>query len=274
MLVVVPIGVDAVGVRDLAVAVVVTQVLPPEPLVVECVLIAVWIGGDHKPQLGVLEQALDLLVVHAPLVDEEAQEAPVDLDADPLSSVLVGHVEGRRPCPVGDLVGALGDLERDQLAALVGVAEDFELDELRVVPGQRPQLIANAARLVPRTPDCVPGCGLLGRELGLRLAVFGFSRRDFEPASLKAGALLVGQHDVDLDAVANVAHRHHVKALPQQGVDVACGRLDRVDLELVLAAVAAAFGLCARDSSGERENEHEREYQSPLHRRPPSPRCV
>jgi len=54
MLVEVSVRVDAVDAGDLAVAVVVAQVLPPQAFVVERVLVAVRIRDDDEPQLRVL----------------------------------------------------------------------------------------------------------------------------------------------------------------------------------------------------------------------------
>ena len=129
----VAVRIDAVADGDLPVAVVVAQVLAPQPLVVERVLVAVGVRGDHEPQLGVLEQSLDLLVVRPPAVDEVVQQAAVDLEADPLARVLVRRVQDRRTRSVGYLAGALRDLQRDQLATLMRPPEHLELDELRVV---------------------------------------------------------------------------------------------------------------------------------------------
>ena len=118
VLVEVAVRVDAVVAGDLAVAVVVAQVLPPQPLVVERVLVAVRVRDRHEPQLGALEQSLDGLVVRAPSVDEVVQQPPVDLDRDPLAGVLGGAVEDRRRVPSGTC-WPLRDLQRDDLAPLV-----------------------------------------------------------------------------------------------------------------------------------------------------------
>jgi hypothetical protein len=130
MLVEVSVRVDAVDAGDLAVAVVVAQVLPPQAFVVERVLVAVRIRDDDEPQLGVLEQPLDRLVVRAPSVDEVVQQPPIDLGADPLAGVLGRAVENRRAAAVGDVAGRLSDLQREQFAPTVGVA--LRLDQLRL----------------------------------------------------------------------------------------------------------------------------------------------
>jgi hypothetical protein len=70
---VVPVWIDAVGVRDLPVRVVVAQVLPPEALDVERVLVAIGVVHEDEPELGVPEEAPDLAVVRPPLVDVPMQ---------------------------------------------------------------------------------------------------------------------------------------------------------------------------------------------------------
>ncbi len=156
VLVEVAVGVDAVAGRDLAVAVVVPQVLPPQPLDVERVLVAVGVGHDDEPQLGVLQEAPDLSVVGPPAVDHVVQRPSIDLDRDPLTGVLRRRVEHGGAAAVADAPGALGDLERDELAALVGLPQHLELHELGVVGGDLVQLVADAPGLVPRPPDVNP----------------------------------------------------------------------------------------------------------------------
>jgi hypothetical protein len=63
----------------LAVAVVVAQVLAPQALVVERVLVAVGVRDEHEPELGLAKELADLAVVVAPAVDVVLQQAPVDL---------------------------------------------------------------------------------------------------------------------------------------------------------------------------------------------------
>ena len=88
VLVEVAVWIDAVADVDLIVVVVVAQVLAPQPLVVECVLVAVGVGDDHEPELGPLEHPPDRPVVGPPAADEVIQGAPVHLGADPLARVL------------------------------------------------------------------------------------------------------------------------------------------------------------------------------------------
>jgi hypothetical protein len=84
----VPVRVDAVADADLPVAVVVAEVLAPQSLAVERVLVAVGVRHDDEPELGGLEEAADLLVLGPPSVDDVMEQPPVDLGADPLARVL------------------------------------------------------------------------------------------------------------------------------------------------------------------------------------------
>jgi hypothetical protein len=84
---VVPVRVDSVAVRDDPVPVVVAEVLPPEPLDVEGVLVSVRVVNEDEPQLGVLQQPLNRLVVGPPLVDVPVEQAPIDLCRDPFTRV-------------------------------------------------------------------------------------------------------------------------------------------------------------------------------------------
>ena len=119
---------------DLAVAVVVAQVLAPQPLDVERVLVAVGVGDEHEPQLGLLQQLADLAVVGAASWSTKWwRRAPVDLGADPLAGVLQRAVEHRRPATRrGRPRAPLVTLSGDDLAALAGVADHLELHQLRL----------------------------------------------------------------------------------------------------------------------------------------------
>ena len=196
----VAVGVDAVGPGDHAVVVVVAQVLAPQPLVVERVLVAVGVGDDHEPQLVGLQEVLDLLVVGAPAVDEPVHQPPVDLGGDPLARVLRRAVQHGRPRAIRDAPGALGQLQRDELATLVGLAEHLELDQLRVLLREAVQLVADAARLIPGSEDLVARRGLLGCQLLGRLAVLVLLDLDVDTAVAEALRLVLGEHDVEAHA--------------------------------------------------------------------------
>jgi hypothetical protein len=62
----VAVRIDTIDTGDLTVTVVVAQVLAPQPLVVERVLVAVGVGDQDEPQFGGLDQILDGGVVGAP----------------------------------------------------------------------------------------------------------------------------------------------------------------------------------------------------------------
>ncbi len=127
-------------------------------------------------------------------------ESPVHLGGDPLPGVLGRAVQHRRPGAVGDAPGALGQLQRDDLATLVGVAEHHELDQLRVVLREAVELVADAPILVPRPPDVEPGRGLLGSQLPGGLAVLVLLDLDIQAARLESLRLARGEHDVDAHA--------------------------------------------------------------------------
>ena len=74
-LVIVPVQVDPVADRDLLVAVVVAEVLPPQALDVERVLVAVGVGDRHEPELARVEELLHDRVL-AVVVDVATKEAP------------------------------------------------------------------------------------------------------------------------------------------------------------------------------------------------------
>jgi hypothetical protein len=156
VLVVVAVRVDAVVGGGGAAAVVVAEVLAPEALDIEGVLVAVGIVDEHEPQLVVLEQPPDVPVVGPPAVDVPVEQAAVDLGADPLASVVGGGVQQRRAGPIGNLVGALGELQGDVLPPLVRPAQDHQLDELRVAAGELVHLVADAPRLVVGPPHREP----------------------------------------------------------------------------------------------------------------------
>src|SRR3954468_18046383 len=260
----VAVGIDAVAGGDLPVVVVVAQVLAPQALVVERVLVAVRVGRDDEPQLGALEHVADLLVVRAPAVDEVVQKPSVDLEADPLARVLVGRVEDRRPRAVALAAGRLGDLQREQLTPLVGPAEHLELDDLRVLGGDLVQLVADATRLVPRAPDVVAadrhGARLLGDGLPLLVA----RERDVDARRLELRDLTGGEDGVGLDAGRRAALPGELDALRALG-DVRRTALQRVHLE-PLAALRDAW---AGQDHGQRDRgtdrrTHPRPHRSPL----------
>ena len=245
----VAVGVDAVAGRDLAVAVVVAQVLAPQAIVVERVLVAVGVRHQDEPQLGALQETLDLLVVGPPAVDEVAQQAPVDLGADPLARVLRRRVEHRRARAVRHLARALRDLQRDQLATLVGPAEHLELDELRVLAREAVQLVADAAGLVPRAPDGEAG-GLLEPGLLLHrlpLGVAGQLHADAARAELRD--LAAGQHGVRPDPGRGPADAGQL--------DTGRGGADRLGLALHRVLLKRAAPLTGgRGRARKRERSH------------------
>jgi hypothetical protein len=216
VLVVVAVGVDAVAQHDLAVAVVVPEVLPPQPLVVERVLVAVGVGDEDEPQLCGPQQPAGGSVAVVVGVDHVVEEAPVDLDADPLPGVLGGQVERRRAPAVADPAGVLRDLEGDDLSPLVGGAEHHLLDQVPVVAGELVDLVADAAGLVPRAPHRVAGLRLGGSRLAGGLALGVALEPQVDAGALRDAVAVRGAgHGVHLQGVAvgGGLRGHHVDAL-------------------------------------------------------------
>ena len=150
LLVVVAIQVDAVADRDLAVAVVVAQVLAPKPLGVERVLIAVRVRHEDEPELARIDEVRHLGVL-AVVVDEVMKETAVDLGRDPLARMNGRHVEDVRSRPVCELSRVLGHLEGDDLPPLARVADHLELHERGILLGDLVELVANPSRARPTT---------------------------------------------------------------------------------------------------------------------------
>ena len=198
----VAVEVDAVTRRDLAVAVDIPQVLAPEPLGVERVLVAVRVGHRDEPQLGRLEQLLDLGVVGSPALDVPVHQAAVDLGRDPLARMLGRAEEHRWTLAILDTAGALGELDRVHVAALDRRADLDELGDRRILRRGLHELVADAAGLVPGLPDCEPVGGLCGCELPHRLAALDPRQMREDSLGVQLISLLLGEDEVDLDVRA------------------------------------------------------------------------
>ena len=111
LVVVAPVGgevaveVDAVAERDLAVAVVVAQVLAPQPIPLgEGEVVPVDVLHREEPQLAGVDEVGDLLV--GPVAVQHVMHEPAHhLGRDPLTRVLGAHVHDRGTAPVADPVG-------------------------------------------------------------------------------------------------------------------------------------------------------------------------
>jgi hypothetical protein len=209
----VAVGVDAVADLGLSVSVVVAEVLPPQPLVVERVLVAIGVGHEDEPELGRLQKLADLTVVGPPPVDVVVHQPPVDLGGDPFTRVLGGAVEDGRTRAVRLLLSALGQLDRDDLATLAGVAEDLELHQLGVVAGRGVELVADAAGLVVRAPDVEAAGGLLRRELLDGLAALDPGQLQVDSSAPKPVGLGLVEDQVELDATPDPSLAAHFDAL-------------------------------------------------------------
>jgi hypothetical protein len=229
----VAVRVDAVGDRDLVVAVVVAQVLAPQPLGIERVLVAVRVRHEHEPQLVVLQQAPDPVVVVAPLVDVPEHQPPVDLGRDPLARMLGRAVEHGRPAPVADAARALGQLHGEDLATLECRPEPHQLGELRVLAGDLVHLVADAARLVVRAPDVEAVGGLAGGELLDGMTAAHPRQRGGDALGRDLRALHVVEDQLDLEAVAGAALDLEVKAGLAQLAELLASDRRGVDVEPV-----------------------------------------
>jgi hypothetical protein len=235
----VAVRVDAVADLGHAVSVVVAQVLPPQPHVVERVLVPVGVGNREEPELGRLEQLADLAVVGPPLVDVVVHQPPVDLGGDPLPGVLGGAVEDRRPRAVRRAASTLGQLDRDDLAALCGVAEDLELHQLGVVARRGVELVADASRLVVRAPDGEAAGRLRGCELPDRPAALDALELHVDAVPPEPVGLGLVEDHVELDTARDLSLVAHVDTRLREHGQLLRRHRRRVDVELVRVSARA-----------------------------------
>ena len=165
LVVVAPLGrevaveVDAVVGGDPAVAVVVAQVLAPQPVAgCEREVVAVGVGDRDEPQLGRVDQLGDRRV-GAVAVDDVVGEAAHHLRRDPLPGVLGAEVERRRPAAVTDAAGVPGHLEGDDVLALHRLADRDQLGDVRMLGGELLELVLQAARRAVGPEHRAAACG-------------------------------------------------------------------------------------------------------------------
>ena len=265
--VVVPVRVDAVVVCDLSVAVVVAEVLPPQPFVIERVLVAVRVRDDQEPKLTRVDQVRDLGVL-AVVVDELVEKPAIDLRGDPLPCMNRRHVQHVRTRAVGERLRVLRHLQRDDLAALERVADHFELHDLGVATRDRVELIANAVPLVVRAPDVEAGGRLGRRALGLRAALLVTPRLHVDALRCELRDLGLREDKVCLDSGRGLPRRRYVVAVAGDFSELRRTDDSRVEIERG-AGVAASR---ARPGSGRREgdyaHQHGREENSSPHDSP------
>ncbi len=218
----VAVEVDAVVAGDLAVAVVVPQVLPPQAVLVEGVLVAVRVDDRDHPDLTGVEQLGRPRVVAVP-VEEPLDQPHRHLGRDPLP-----RVGGRVVQHLGLVVphALVGQTQGEDRTTLQARADPFELRQRRVGGVQPLQLrLDSLARVVEVVVDReAVVAGLAGpvvagwcRELEPRLlqilAVGGRGHQvdpvggHLEPALPGRRALLVDSGDVQ-------AHRSELGDLP------------------------------------------------------------
>ena len=230
----VPVRVHAVDGGDLPVAVVVAQVLPPEPVLrVEGEVVAVGVRDQDEPQLAVLHQLRELLrrdpvnglsvrpdgrALLAVVVEEEPKRAALGLAGEPLAGVLDGRVEHGRPAAVLPLLRVLRDLHRVDRKAAQRMPDRLELRDPRILRGEVLHLRLDVRGGVPRgarhgdvgtrvrTPDLPAACRLGGRglERGAPAARADQLGPDAGPAELSD--LRVGGDDLDTLAPLSLCH--------------------------------------------------------------------
>ncbi len=98
-------------------------------------------------------------------------QPPGHLGGDPLTGVLVGHVEDRRLVAVLGLLGVLADLQGEDVLALDGLADGDDLGEPRVLLRGPQDLLLEAALAAVRAEHPVPGGLGTGETLGGNLAL-------------------------------------------------------------------------------------------------------
>src|SRR5690606_21351727 len=129
---VVAVEVHAVARGDLAVPVVVPQVLAPEALTLGAgEVVAVRVGDRHEPQVGAVHDPGDALVV--PVAGQHVvEQAPDHLRRDPLTGVLGADVDSRGARPVTGGPGVAADLHGNDVLALSGLPDRHELGDVGV----------------------------------------------------------------------------------------------------------------------------------------------
>ena len=220
---IVAVGVDSIARRDHVVAVVVAEVLPPQAVVVERVLVPVGVGHDHEPDLGGRQQVDDVGLAFPVHLDQVLEQPAVDLDADPLQRVLERAVQRRRAGVVGHGVGVGGELEGDDVARRVGAVtfrigapglpEHLELQQVGIGGGDLAEVGADAVRAVVGTEHLEPGVLLLLGELGRGHTLGVGPERQVDSLLLEPLALPWIEHEHDADAALHLVDRDDVVAV-------------------------------------------------------------
>ncbi len=233
---VVAVRVDAVDVVDLAVAVVVAQVLAPQAVGRrEGVVVAVGVGDHHEPQLAGVDELGDLLGLEAEhglavgaerrallavVVQEQAHGAAAGLGGEPLARVLGGRVEDRRPRAVTAVAGVLGHLHRVDRHTADGLADDLQLGDVAVLGRELLELgddvvgrVAGVRRELDvgaqvRAPDLPAGGGSLGRRLQDRAAAPVARETQLDPLGTELLRLRGRGHDLDAVTAASLGDVH------------------------------------------------------------------
>ncbi len=167
----VAVQVDAVGVRDLAVAVVVAEVLAPQALaLVEREVVAVGVRDRHEVELALVDEAADLRVARVVLLEDVVLEPADHLWRDPLAGVLGAEVEDARLLAVA-LIGVLGDLQHEDVGAVDRLADVDELRDAPVLARRLLEVLLQAVRAEVLAKHLVSLGGERGGALGDGLAV-------------------------------------------------------------------------------------------------------
>ena len=229
----VAVEVDAVAGRDDAVAIVVAQVLAPQPVVAvrEREVVAVRVGDRDEPHLRRVHEGRDVRV-RAVAGEDVVEEAADHLGRDPLACALRGDEDGRRTPSVPDRRRILRHPNGDDLLALRRMADDPTLGDRRVRRRLRLHLLVDPSRAAVRTEHAVRG--VRGDGPGGRSLVGD----DQDAAGRGDGVRLAGAEDhLDRDlAGAPTARRHH-QLLPVDAERVQRGQARGVEDAAVHAVV-------------------------------------
>ena len=238
----VAVGVDPIIARgDDAVAVVVAQVLAPQPVTgLEREVVAVGVGHGDEPELGAVHHVGDRRV-GAVVVHDVVGQPPVHLGGDPLTGVLGGGVEGGRALTVADLVGAVRDLDGDDVLAVHRLADGDQLDDVGVVGRDLLELLLDAAGAAVGPVDLEALGGLEGGQLGGRLPV-DLLQLEIDTLVGEFRGLVLAEDDLDLGlTVGGGGDVHLVRVEPRGPHRGQVASVDLADVDVV-AALALLLG--------------------------------
>lgn len=246
---VVAVEVDPVAGRDLAVAVVVGQVLAPQALTrLEGPVVAVGVGHRHEPQLGAVDHVGDRLV-GAVAVDDVVGEAAHHLGCDPLAGVLGAGEERGRSVSVAHPGGVARDPERDDVLALDGLADHDQLGDVRVVGGDLLELLLEVAGPAVGAEDGVARLRQAGGHLGGGLAV-DLLQLEVDALVGQRFGLVAADDDLDVELTASRGCGTEVVGVDARGPqDLELAAVELADVDVVPVVARLLAGACWRSGA-------------------------